>query len=191
MTRVLSDPGLQSGQMTGSTPAGTDLAGLEIFRRAFCYLAPTYLLLLVLIFANDSLGRTFHYSIKFFSPAVYLFQSPLLSFNYYGLFLLLGMAASLLAGLKAAPLWRLTTENVLTMITYCIIFGSLGARLYYVALCWPHFMQFPQEIFKASLGGLSIHGCIAGLFMALLLYARVHGKKAVAYFDFVCICLRR
>jgi phosphatidylglycerol:prolipoprotein diacylglycerol transferase len=39
------------------------------------------------------------------------------------------------------------------------------------------------------LGGLSIHGCIAGLFVAILLYARLHPGRAVAYFDLVCICL--
>ncbi len=51
------------------------------------------------------------------------------------------------------------------------------------------FLKHPGEILQASQGGLSIHGCIIGVFLSLLLYCRLHGGKVVDCFDFICISL--
>ncbi len=110
---------------------------------AVTYLAPAYLLLLGLIFGNNWLGSLCHYSIRLHSPAIFVFQSPIFSLKFYGLFLLLGVLVGLGTSFKAARLWPIKAEDVVLMFTYCIAGGALGARLYWVALCWPHFSEAP------------------------------------------------
>ena len=53
---------------------------------------------------------------------------------------------------------------------YLIIFGFLGARLYYCALSFSYYSKHFAEIFNFREGGLSIHGAIiAGLITAVIL----------------------
>jgi len=155
----------------------------------FSYLLPAYAVLIGLIFGNEWLGHTLHYSVNFYSPAVYIFQSPQFSFKYYGFFLLSGLLISLWAMVKIGPLWSMKAEDILLLATVCVMGGSIGARLYYVALCWPHFLAFPQEILNASLGGLSIHGCLIGIVIVLLLYARFCKLSSLKLLDLVCVVM--
>ncbi len=51
--------------------------------------------------------------------------------------------------------------------------GILGARLYFVALSWDTFSQHPEEILATWLGGLSLHGGIAGGLLGGAIYCRI------------------
>lgn len=152
-------------------------------------LTATFASLSLLIYGNEALGQILHYSFRFYSPAVFVFQTPHLSLKYYGLFLLTGILANLIAGLKASRIWQLSAEAVLTLFTLAIAGGSLGARLYYAAICWPYYSQHMEQILNASQGGLSIHGCLIGVSLSLFLYTLWKKESPVKYLDFAAILL--
>ena len=50
------------------------------------------------------------------------------------------------------------------LVTYIIVFGIIGARLYYVIFNWSYYSQNPSQILNFRGGGMAIHGAlIAGI----------------------------
>ncbi len=65
-------------------------------------------------------------------------------------------------------------DTVIDMAPYLIIFGILGARLYYCAMDYDFYLRFPTEILALRHGGISIHGAILGGFLGLVIYSKRH-----------------
>ena len=63
-------------------------------------------------------------------------------------------------------------ETIIDMAPYVIIFGLLGARLYYCLMDYHFYMRFPTEILAIRHGGMSIHGAIIGGLIGLLIFAK-------------------
>ena len=89
------------------------------------------------------------------------------------------MAAAIAVGVLFAD-WagtkfsELKKETIIDMSPYVIIFGLLGARLYYCIMDYDFYLRFPTEIFAIRHGGISIHGAIIGGFLGLLIFAFRH-----------------
>lgn len=69
---------------------------------------------------------------------------------------------------------NLKRETIIDLSPYLIIFGIIGARLYYCILNHDFYLRFPTEIFAIRHGGISIHGAIIGGFIGLCVYAKRH-----------------
>ena len=123
------------------------------------------------------------------SPGAFLYQSATFCVRYYGAFLLLGMVAILANGLLICRHFNLSKESVLMMTSATCISGALGARLYYVSLCLPFFLNHPDRILRTDGGGLSIHGCMIGLALTLLAFSRLRLKTFLSYLDFFTVSL--
>lgn len=101
-----------------------------------------------------------------------MFQSPTSVFFHIGSFEIkfysLFMALSIIAG--AFVTWWITKKyypyigvEFAERYTPPVVIGAIiGARLWYVILCWEYFSKHPAEIFMMRNGGLTIHGAIAG-----------------------------
>lgn len=63
-------------------------------------------------------------------------------------------------------------ETFLDLSPYLIIFGIIGARLYYCLLNYDFYMRFPTEILAIRHGGISIHGAILGGLLGLIIFAK-------------------
>ena len=55
---------------------------------------------------------------------------------------------------------------------YLIIFGIIGARLYYCLVNYSYYIHKPIEIFFVRQGGLSLHGLIIAGFLAILYFSK-------------------
>ena len=62
-------------------------------------------------------------------------------------------------------------DTIIDLAPYLVVFGIIGARLYYCLLNHDFYMRFPTEILAIRHGGISIHGAILGGFIGLLIYA--------------------
>ncbi len=72
---------------------------------------------------------------------------------------------------------------------YTIIFGLLGARLYYVAFNWSYYSAHLLDIIKVWEGGLAIHGgLIAGLIF-ITIYTRKYKLKTLRIIDMIVVGL--
>lgn len=62
--------------------------------------------------------------------------------------------------------WGYAYEQTILFTIICFIGGLIGARLYYVLLCWQYYVSNPAEILAAWGNGRSIHGGLIGGFIA-------------------------
>ena len=94
---------------------------------------------------------------------------------FYGVILAFAIAAgTLLSDWLGTKYFELKKETIIDLAPYLIIFGIIGARLYYCLLDYDFYLRFPTEILAVRHGGISIHGAIAGGFIGLLIYAFRH-----------------
>jgi len=110
------------------------------------------------------------------------------SLRWYGVFFALGIALA-----YGFIRWVFIKEKFkvddLDSIAIYLFFGLLiGARLGEVLFYDPKFfLANPMEIFKTWHGGLSSHGATIGLFIAYLLWTRIHKVPFAKYVDAIAM----
>lgn len=109
-----------------------------------------------------------------------------LAVRWYGLLIAAGVLIGAVWALRAAERRGLDPEKLLDMALWLVIAGVIGARLVYV-LTSPAAYFGPNgdfvDVFKVWQGGISIHGGIIGVMLAMWLYCRQHGLDMWAYLD--------
>src|SRR5690625_4982388 len=79
---------------------------------------------------------------------------------WYSITMLLGVIFGSLLTYTELKRLKMNTDYFLNMIFYVIIFGFLGARIYYVLFNLDYYLSNPTEIIAIWHGGLAIHGAI-------------------------------
>ncbi len=111
----------------------------------------------------------------FTSPSQILFTIFGVNIYYYGVILALAIAiGTLYADWAGTKYFGLKRETIIDMSPYIIIFGIMGARLYYCLLDYEFYSRFPDEILALRHGGISIHGAIFGGLLGLLIFSLRH-----------------
>jgi len=111
-----------------------------------------------------------------------------LAVRWYGLMYLAGFAAGWWLGLRRiskseSPVTRAQFDDLLFLAVLGVI---LGGRLGYVLFYKPaYYAAHPLEIFAIWQGGMSFHGGLLGVMLAMLLAARRHGVDYLRLMDFV------
>lgn len=92
---------------------------------------------------------------------------------YYGVILALAIiAGTFVSEYIGTKFFELKKETVIDLVPYLVIFGIIGARLYYCTLNSDFYLRFPTEIIAIRHGGISIHGAIIGGLAGLLIFAK-------------------
>ncbi len=117
-----------------------------------------------------------------------LFHLGPLSFRWYGFMYLIGFCfAYWLATTRAKRskgVW--TTEQVENLMYYGFLGVFLGGRIGYVLFYqWDYFLQNPLYLFKVWEGGMSFHGGLIGVIVAMYLSSRAQKRSFWATADFV------
>lgn len=103
---------------------------------------------------------------------------------FYGVILAMAiLAGSFVADYLGQKFFDLKKETVIDMTPYLVIFGIIGARLYYCLLNYDFYLRFPTEILAIRHGGISIHGAILGGLIGLLIFAKRHKVNALKLCD--------
>jgi phosphatidylglycerol:prolipoprotein diacylglycerol transferase len=111
-----------------------------------------------------------------------------LAVRWYGLMYLVGFAAAWWLGSKRirqgkAPITRKQFDD---LIFYAVLGVVLGGRLGYVLFYKPaHYAAHPLEIFAVWQGGMSFHGGLLGVILAMWIYARRQGIDFMRLMDFL------
>lgn len=103
--------------------------------------------------------------------------------TWYSICILLGI---ILAGViinKEAKKYNIPTSFVTNLVFWCVVFGLLGARIYYVLFNLDYYSQSPIEIIKIWNGGLAIHGGIIAGLITLVIYCKKYGVNILKMTD--------
>lgn len=111
-----------------------------------------------------------------------------LSVHWYGLMYLLGFALAWVLARWRVKHYRLdwTNEQVGDLIFYAAIGVILGGRIgYMVFYGWAQLVANPLSFFKLWEGGMSFHGGLIGVGIALIVFARRFKKPFWEVADFI------
>jgi len=92
------------------------------------------------------------------------------------------------AGITQPQAWaRRDVEDILFLGVLGVV---LGGRLGYVVFYKPlYYLSHPLEVFAVWQGGMSFHGGLVGVMLAMLWYARSRGRPFMQVMDFVAPCV--
>ncbi len=110
---------------------------------------------------------------------------------WYGVLIALGMILAFLYALSRAKIEGIKTDDIYDLGIFAILFGVIGARLYYVIFEFGRFYE-PGNIGKTLLniisirgGGLAIYGGILGGFFTILVVSHIKRIRFSTLLDVV------
>jgi phosphatidylglycerol:prolipoprotein diacylglycerol transferase len=109
-----------------------------------------------------------------------------LDIRWYGFLIALGVLIGAWWALRLTRARGLSEERLLDMVIYLVIAGIIGARFIYVITSPAAFFGpggNPLSALYVWQGGISIHGGILGIVIAVWIYARIHKLNMWAYLD--------
>jgi phosphatidylglycerol:prolipoprotein diacylglycerol transferase len=112
-----------------------------------------------------------------------------IAIRWYGLMYLVGFVLFLVLGrwrAKTEAHWKVEPREVDDMLFWGVIGLILGSRLGYALLYKPgEYLADPLSLLYVWRGGMSFHGGLAGVLVAMWLYARAAGRPWLAMMDFI------
>lgn len=108
---------------------------------------------------------------------------------WYSIFIFLGIFFASVLILRETKKQHINQDFIVNLIFYGVIFGLIGARLYYVLFNLDYYTQYPLEILEVWNGGLAIHGGILFGLITVLLYCRKYHAKALKVLDILVVGL--
>lgn len=104
---------------------------------------------------------------------------------WYSITMFLGVLTGVLVAYMEVKRQKIDIKKFQDMAFYVIVFGFLGARLYYVLFNLDYYLNDVKEIFMVWHGGLAIHGGIIGAVSAMYLYCK---KNKMSFIRMLDIC---
>lgn len=96
-----------------------------------------------------------------------------ISIRWYSVLILLGIIIGYFIAAREGKKFDLPKDFIFDLCFWVVIFGIIGARLYYCLFNFSIYKDNPLEILKVWHGGLAIHGGILGGLIALLIYCNI------------------
>lgn len=114
-----------------------------------------------------------------------------LKIYFYGIIIMVGVLAAIWIAIKEAKRRDLDSEIIWDMVTWLLIFGIIGARLWHVltpsksmGVGPDYYFSHPLEILNTRRGGLGIPGAVIGGVIALMVYTK---KKELNFLEWADI----
>ena len=108
---------------------------------------------------------------------------------YYGIVIGIGMLAGIAMAMMEAKRTNQNQEDYIDIAIFGIIFGIIGARIYYVVFAWDMYKDNLLEIFNTRHGGLAIYGGIIAAVITVFVVARVKKLPVALLLDTGCFGL--
>ena len=107
------------------------------------------------------------------------------SIALYGIVIGLGMILGLSLAARVAKKTGHDPDVIWDLAAPLLIFGIMGARIYYVIFMWDYYKDDPIQILNLRGGGLAIYGGIIAGVLTLYIYCRIKKQKFPLILDFV------
>jgi phosphatidylglycerol:prolipoprotein diacylglycerol transferase len=107
------------------------------------------------------------------------------SIRWYAIFILTGIVVAVIVARALALRRGLDPDFALDAAPWIVFAGIVGARLYYVLLKFDYFVAHPAEAINFRLGGMTIHGALAGGSLMFLYLCHRRRQPPLAWADVV------
>lgn len=112
--------------------------------------------------------------------------------RFYALILIGGMLVGATLAARRAPKFGLDPKYIWDGLTWAIIPGLIGARVYHIltpspasGLTTQYYLENPLQMLAIWNGGLGIYGGIVGGIVGIWLFARRHKQPLLAWLDLI------
>lgn len=105
------------------------------------------------------------------------------SIKWYSLMILLGVVVGIGLLLKEGKKYNYPKDFLFNLCFWAIIFGFIGARIYYVLFNFDIYKNDPISIFKIWEGGLAIHGGLIAGSITMYLYCKKYNVRLLKITD--------
>lgn len=105
---------------------------------------------------------------------------------YYGVIIGLGILAGLLMAMHVAKKTGQNQEDYIDLAIYGVIFGIIGARVYYVVFSWDMYKNDLLSIFNIRQGGLAIYGGVIAAVITVFVFAKSRHLAVGILLDTAC-----
>ncbi len=106
---------------------------------------------------------------------------------FYGCVIALAVLLGLWVATRVAQKYGQDPEIYYELVIYGVIFGIIGARLYYVAFAWDNYKDNLKEILNIRGGGLAIYGGVIAAVLTALVFCKIKKLKPLLVID-TAIC---
>ena len=112
-----------------------------------------------------------------------------LEIRWYSLIILIAVIVGISLLVKEGKKFDYPKDFLFNLSFWVIIFGFLGARIYYVLFNYNMYINDPISIFKIWEGGLAIHGGLIAGFITLLIYIKKYNIRLLKITDMISVSL--
>lgn len=113
-----------------------------------------------------------------------LFSIGPITIYWYSITMLLAVLTGIYLSLRESKNLKMY-QFISDLITYIIVFGIIGARLYYVIFNFNSYKNNLLSIFEIWEGGIAIYGAIIGGFLAIVYLARKRKQSIIKTTDII------
>ncbi|MBQ7790550.1 MAG: prolipoprotein diacylglyceryl transferase [Bacilli bacterium] len=103
--------------------------------------------------------------------------------RWYSICILAALVVAYILIMNESRRQKVKTDYMFNMMFWTIIFGIIGARLYYVLFSFTEYKNNPIEIVQIWKGGLAIHGGIIAGLITVLLYCKKYKVNTMRILD--------
>ena len=114
-----------------------------------------------------------------------MFNIGKIEFKWYSFFILMAVIIGFILALVEGKREKIDKDLIFDMGFYTVIFGILGARLYYVLFNFNLYQNDFLEVFRLWNGGLAIHGGIIAGLLTIYIFSKTKKVKVLSLTDLV------
>ena len=92
---------------------------------------------------------------------------------WYGIIIAAGFILAVIYGMRRAPSFGLTEDNILDMLFAAVPTAVICARLYYCVFYWELYADNPISMLYIWEGGMAIYGGVIGAFLAVVVFCKI------------------
>ena len=101
------------------------------------------------------------------------FKIGSVSIYKYAILIALGIIIGVVLAKFSKYNFGIDFETVLEVLIFGMIFGIIGARVYYILFKFNYYLKNPLQILNIRDGGLAIYGGIIGIILFLVIYCKI------------------
>jgi phosphatidylglycerol:prolipoprotein diacylglycerol transferase len=108
---------------------------------------------------------------------------------WYSIFIFIALLVACTVIYTEAKKRGIDDDTLINMTFGTVIFGIIGARLYYVLFNLPYYSKNIIEIFEIWNGGLAIHGGIIFGLLSIIAFCKKHNMNVMRMLDIIVVGL--